>query len=315
MVHQETNTGEILNGCTSTENSSPAIPFYHRAIDLHKATSKFTVFCFDLDGVLWEGDSIISGSPEAISWLISEGKEVFFVTNNSTVNTHQILQRFQKHGFPKIDPSRIYCTAEATAKYLATIQFKGKIYMIGNDAMREAMSNLPGVTIVEPHQTEAATPTPNELSVVPLEEVDAVVIGFDKGVNYFKMAYASMLLRHYPNIPFISTNKDTVYPANGRILPGAGTIVNTVEGASGRQSFIVGKPGSFIIDDIKKKLNKSHSDEICMVGDNLLTDIAFARANGIGSILVESGVHNRHTAAASTVKPDMIISSLARFLN
>jgi len=313
MVQQETNTGEILSGCASTENSSPAIPFYHRTIDLHNATSKFTVFCFDLDGVLWEGDSIISGSPEAISWLISEGKEVFFVTNNSTVNTNQILERFQKHGFPKIDPTRIYCTAEATANYLASIQFKGKIYMIGNDAMREAVSKLPGVNIFEPQQTEGATPTPNELSVVPLEKIDAVVIGFDKGVNYAKMAYASMILRQYPDIPFISTNKDTVYPANGRILPGAGTIVNTVEGASGRRSFIVGKPGSFIIDDIKKKVNKSQ-EEICMVGDNLLTDIAFARANGIGSILVESGVHNRHSAAASAVKPDMIISSLARFL-
>jgi len=281
--------------------------------DLRQATSKYTAFCFDMDGVLWAGDKVIPGSAEALHWMVREGKEIFLVTNNSNAETAQILKRLSENGFPEIKPSNIYCSAGATAQYLKHINFEGNIYMIGNEAMRDAVSKLPGVKVFDYERHEKDFPTPNELSRVPLEKIDAVVIGFDKGVNYTKMAYASMILRHYPDIPFISTNKDTVYPANGRILPGAGAILKVVEVAADRESFVVGKPGSFIINHIMKKLNKSKG-EICMVGDNLSSDIAFAKCNGIGSILVESGVDNRIHAAVSSVVPDIIIPSLACFV-
>jgi len=185
-------------------------------------------------------------------------------------------------------------------------------YMIGTDAMREAISKLKGVTLFDHGRHQGESLTPNELSSVPLEKVDAVVIGFDRSITYHKMAYASMILRECPDVPFVCTNRDMVYPANGRRLPGAGCIVRAVEAASGRQPFIVGKPGSFIIDDIIKSFNKS-KDEICMVGDNLSTDIAFAKSNGIGSILVESGVDSRSSAEVFTVTPDMIIPSLGSY--
>lgn len=39
-------------------------------------------FIFDCDGVIWRGDCVIPGVPETLAFLRSQGKQLFFVTNN-----------------------------------------------------------------------------------------------------------------------------------------------------------------------------------------------------------------------------------------
>jgi hypothetical protein len=51
------------------------------ADDLLKETD---VFIFDCDGVIWKGDSLITGVPAVLDRLRALGKMIFFVTNNST---------------------------------------------------------------------------------------------------------------------------------------------------------------------------------------------------------------------------------------
>lgn len=56
------------------------------------------------------------------------------------------------------------------------------------------------------------------------------------------------------------------------------------------------------------------SHRICMVGDNLKTDIDFGRSHGIGTILVETGIHTRHDLEdpdEASVIPDFVIPSIA----
>lgn len=99
-----------------------------------------------------------------------------------------------------------------------------------------------------------------------------------------------MLLHNNPDIEFIVTNKDLIYPAGGRKLLGTGAIIAAVEISTGAKAHVVGKPNGFVVDRIAQ-LTGVPREKICMVGDNLDTDILFGRQNGINALLVETGVH------------------------
>lgn len=41
-------------------------------------------------------------------------------------------------------------------------------------------------------------------------QVGAVVVGFDRNVNYYKIQYATLCIRENPGCMFIATNRDAV---------------------------------------------------------------------------------------------------------
>lgn len=44
----------------------------------------------------------------------------------------------------------------------------------------------------------------------PCPQVGAVVVGFDREVNYYKIQYATLCIRENPGCMFIATNRDAV---------------------------------------------------------------------------------------------------------
>ena len=51
-----------------------------------------------------------------------------------------------------------------------------------------------------------------------------------------------------------------------------------------------------------------------VIGDNLDTDIAFGKQNGVSSIMVCSGIHNRREAKNYHIQADLIVDSLCELL-
>ena len=45
---------------------------------------KYRIFIFDMDGVLWRGNSILNKSIEYLNYLKYNKKRVYFFTNNSS---------------------------------------------------------------------------------------------------------------------------------------------------------------------------------------------------------------------------------------
>ena len=63
---------------------------------------------------------------------------------------------------------------------------------------------------------------------------------------------------------------------------------------TGRDAFYVGKPDPCMWDHIKDEFKDTVDlKRAVMVGDTLYTDIEFANAGGIASLLVETGNHSR----------------------
>ena len=84
-------------------------------------------------------------------------------------------------------------------------------------------------------------------------QVKAVIVGFDRHINYLKISHAFRYLTDDPECLFIATNLDRTYPTPTGTLPGTGTLVKMVEEAVGRAPIVTGKPSRILLDVIRSK--------------------------------------------------------------
>lgn len=117
----------------------------------------------------------------------------------------------------------------------------------------------------------------------------AVVVGFDRNINYHKIQYATACIRENPGCLFIATNRDAVtHLTEAQEWAGNGAMVGAIAASCARQPIVVGKPSDFMLADIARTFNLDRS-KMCMVGDRLDTDIMFGKNGGLATCLVLSG--------------------------
>ena len=90
----------------------------------------------------------------------------------------------------------------------------------------------------------------------------------------------------------------------------AGAFVAALEYAAGTEAVVVGKPSREFFRLAADSLPPGSGPAV-VVGDDVETDIAGARAAGLGSILVRTGKFRPEALAASPVEPDLIVDSIA----
>ncbi len=226
----------------------------------------------DLDGVLWLLDDPIPGSVEAVAMLLNAGVAVTFATNNSLLTKTQYQDKLDRIG---VDSSRVNIISSSMAA--ATLVKPGeKVYVIGGDGLTEALSAV-GVEVVES------------------SNVDVVVVGWDRDINYSKLARATRALRS--GARFIATNSDPIYPTPQGPLPGAGSIVAAVATAGGFPPIFAGKPEAAMANAVRAAIGQP----TLMVGDRLETDGKFAQAMQCPFALVMSGIAVDHPTAQDKV--------------
>ena len=122
------------------------------------------------------------------------------------------------------------------------------------------------------------------------EDVGAVIVGFDRNINYYKIQYAQLCINENPGCEFIVTNLDAVtHLTDAQEWAGNGSMVGAIRGSTQTEPTVVGKPSSFMLEDVAAQFGLAKS-EICMVGDRLDTDILFGKNGGLRTMLVLTGV-------------------------
>ena len=97
-------------------------------------TSVRYVIC-DLDGVVWNGDSFIEGSVEAVTQLQREGASVWFVTNNSNKPPSHYVQRLSDAG---VDEAHQLLTSAQAAATL--IESDERVLICAGPGVEQAVS-------------------------------------------------------------------------------------------------------------------------------------------------------------------------------
>ncbi|CAK9435951.1 uncharacterized protein LODBEIA_P05570 [Lodderomyces beijingensis] len=268
---------------------------------LDKIIDQYDYFLFDCDGVLWLGDHLLPSVSETLEYLKSKDKTVIFVTNNSTKSRGDYLKKFQKMGIEGITKSEIFGSAYATAIYVDKILKLPKdklVWVLGEEGIETELKEVGYSTIggLDPELTQDGVNfNPNNPLLDNLNpNVGAVVCGLTFQINYLKLSLTMQYLIHNDKkLPFIATNIDSTFPMKGKLLVGAGSIIETVAYASGRQpDAICGKPNQSMMNAIKAQLPglAENPKRGLMIGDRLNTDMKFGRNGGLDTMLVLTGI-------------------------
>ena len=245
---------------------------------------------FDCDGVLWRGSEAIPGATEALRRLRQAGKQLYFITNNSMHTRSALCARMALLGLT-VNEDEILSSSYLTACFLRDrVPPASLIYCVGSEALLSELAAV-GFNVLGGPQDDNIQLRPLEHTVPLCDRAAAVVVGFDANFNYAKLAKA----QHYLSLLdclFVATNNDPPFPArDSGILPGCGCFVAAVETASGRKAQIISKPSPFAFTLVRALHPEIEPCRCLMVGDRLETDIAFGRACGMQTLLVETGIH------------------------
>jgi len=226
---------------------------------------------FDLDGVIWRGDTAIDGGVKGAQRVIALGRDVLFVTNFSY--------------------SRL---AEQEAK-LATfgIDAHGRVI---TSAMAAADLVQPGERVLVcagPGVVEALLARGAE--VVTSGAADVVVVGYHPEFDYARLTAACRAV--WAGARLVATNDDATYPTSEGLLPGGGALLAAVTTATGATATVAGKPYAPMCETVWRRLGRDRAAVV--VGDRPDTDGRFAVALGYDFALVLSGV----THAAAGIDP------------
>jgi 4-nitrophenyl phosphatase len=234
---------------------------------------RFQAFIMDLDGVVYRGSQPLPYAVETLNLLMAEGRELFFVTNNSGATREQYAERLQLMGIPT-SPDRILTSGWATVHYLRQHMPNAQLFVVGEPGLKQELQAA-GFRLVEDPERQ---------------QPDAVVVGIDREFTYQRLAQAQYAI--LKGAHFIATNTDSTYPAEDRLLPGAGSLVAAIRTATGTQPLVMGKPNPRILLPLLDAY-RLVLDTTLLVGDRLETDIALAHALHMPSALVLTGVTRR----------------------
>lgn len=250
----------------------------------------------DMDGVLWSGETPMPGLREFFASLESQRIDWVLVTNNSTKNSRQYVDKLNRFGV-SVSPAKILTSGELTALHVATDYPEGTaVYVIGEEALRDALS-AQGFEVLDRDDVDTV------VSSVPL-----VVVGLDRSLTYSHLARACVLVAAGARL--VGTNPDTCLPGDGGAVPGAGALLAAITAATGVEAEIVGKPAPRLFRAALMRL-ESRPETTAVVGDRLDTDIAGGRAVGLYTVLVLSGVTSPALLEKSDVEPDQVFNNIS----
>ncbi|KAJ1677245.1 hypothetical protein EV182_006567 [Spiromyces aspiralis] len=280
---------------------------------LEELLDRYDTFLFDCDGVIWLGNTLVSGAKEALELLKKRGKRLIYITNNSMVSREDYTKKFARMGL-SATKDEVFSSSHATATYLAkVVNFPRDktVYYIGGSGIKHELDEA-GIQSI----TDEATTTvdADELKLIqPNPEVGAVVFGLDLQINYRKLARAHVYLSKIPGCLFVATNTDTTLPMDNNVLPGCGSLLASLIHSVGRQPVVIGKPNKTMMDVIEAQYHIDPKRTL-MVGDRIDTDIEFGANCGIDTLLVLTGVTNEAMANDPTsTNPTYYMDSIGDF--
>lgn len=228
------------------------------------------VLVFDLDGVIYLGDTPFPQAIETVREL-SETHPIYYLTNNSTRSRDHYGDKLTAMGLPT-DPGQVVTSAYATGLYLQSVGAQGKtVYVVGEKGLREEM-RIAGLRVINDE---------------PQAKADYVVAGLDRTLDYNKLAAAHEHIQ--AGATFIATNRDRTYPMETGQIPGGGAMVVFLEWSTGVNAPTIGKPEAHPWQRILA-LAEIEPSQALMVGDRPETDIRGAKRVGLWTALVLTGV-------------------------
>jgi len=245
-------------------------------------------YLIDLDGTLYVGDELIPGAREFVHRLRECDLPHAFVTNITSRPRSELLARIRERGLD-IDPANVLTAPIATKGYLDR-QSIGPCFFLTRPRLIEDFSGHP--------QTE--------------DHAEAVVVG-DMG-NLITFQHLNTAFRLVlSGAHFVTMSRSRYFRESDGMSLDAGSFVAMLEYATGNKAVTTGKPSAEFFQSALDLIGLD-ANEVAMIGDDLESDVGGAQKAGLQGFLVLSGKTPEAPAADADVQPDLILGSVAEFL-
>lgn len=258
---------------------------------------------FDLDGTVYLGETALPGSVEGITALRHRGKRVLFVSNKPLEPRRAYAAKLTRLGIPAGEDD-VITSGYVLGRHLARTAPDLCLYVIGEAALITELRGH-GLMVVEETGQDPA-------QVIDPAGIDAVVVAFDRTLDYRKLNTAYQALRR--GARFFVTNADKTCPMPGGAIPDAGATIAALEHISGRAvELLAGKPSALMAAVALERLGLP-PQRCLMVGDRLETDIRMGQEAGMQTAVVLTGVASREDVEALDAPPDFIVENLGELV-
>jgi 4-nitrophenyl phosphatase len=256
-----------------------------------KLREQVKALILDMDGVLWKESEAIGNLPEIFARIQALGLDYILATNNATKTQKKYVEKLA--GFGAYIPEEKIVNSSMAVAYLLHKRFPsgGNVYIVGETGLAQALEQA-GF-----HQSE--------------NNCVAVIASMDRAISFEKLKRATLLIRS--NVPFYATNPDRTYPTPEGLIPGAGSIIGSLEISTDVKPIIAGKPNPTLYEFALERLGTLPSQTM-VVGDRLETDILGGQKLGCPTALVLSGIATRTEGESHQPPVDVIAESLEELL-
>ena len=244
----------------------------------------------DLDGVCFAGEARVPHAADSVNAARETGMRLSFVTNNASRAPRTVIDKLRANDI-QAEPGEVFSAAMDAAVMLTEHLAPGSLCLVvGGDGVRQALL-AEGFTLTD---TSADHPA-------------AVVQGYDPGVDWALLSEGFYAIS--AGALHVATNLDATLPTERGFALGNGSLVAAIVNASGHEPIAGGKPFPGIY---RRALARSGGTTPLAVGDRLDTDHVGARAAGIASLHVLTGVSTARDVvlAAAGHRPTFVHTDL-----
>ena len=252
--------------------------------------STYAAVFLDLDGTLYRDLHPLPGASQLVSHLQRLNKKYACLTN-SGASPRQLVARLAKMNIP-VDEPHIYSCVVAAADYV--MQHYGptpRIFNLGTDGFHDLLDGR--VTWVES----------------PTEACDLVAAAAP-GNTYntpHRQWTALQLLKH--GAALIGLCPDRLYPSPRGLEFGAGAMTEMLAYAASVKPTYCGKPDPLFFHELCTRLSVDPK-HCLLIGDNLESDIAGAKAVGMTTLLTLTGITRPEDVPRAAHPPDYTVPDL-----
>jgi HAD superfamily hydrolase (TIGR01458 family) len=243
---------------------------------------------FDLDGVVYNSETLIPGAPEAIKWVRAQGIPHIFVTNTTSRGRSVLVEKLARFGIP--------ATEEDTLTPCV--------------AAREYMGDTGPVALFVPRKTHGEFAG---MELLPEDRESGarwVVVGdLGEGWDFRTLNRAFRLLQSSPDAQLIGLGMTRFWQAADGLRLDTAPYVAALECASGKPAVVMGKPAAAFFEAAVRRLSVPKED-VLMIGDDVRVDVGGAQNAGLQGALVKTGKY-RAGDEDGAVEPGFLLDSIA----
>lgn len=258
-------------------------------------------FVFDVDGTLVHRAPTrvhpIPGAREVLERIRDSGRPYALFTNGSHMAPAAFARELREAGLP-IEDGQVLTPLCSVQAYLDRLPAGARVLGFLTDPAREYLTAA-GVQLVD---GENGGP------------VDAVFVAHTDRADFDQLERAARAV--IAGARLLTGSFVPAYAgADGPILSRGAMIAAAIAKASGRRPIVVGKPSHAAVREMRRRLGV-RSEELAVIGDDLLLDVALGRLGRSRTVLVRSGISGALdlSSVPETRRPDACVDTVAELL-